>query len=247
MTALIQYNIQTSAISGFLLLSALGAAGQGTFQNLDFENTTLLPLLANPGSGLFITNATLPGWDWSPHGNAGYSDPNTTVTFDSIALDAPAITLHGIGDYYPALSGNYSVLLQGGSQFFPQQYGGASVFQTGQIPASAQTLIYLANGAIQVSFNGRSLSSVALGNGPNYTEWGVDIASCAGQSGELQFAVPWLGWSMLDGIEFSDSGVPEPSVLSLSLLGLVLVSVVTRWAKTARRSLPTELTRRSTE
>jgi|ERR1035437_25488 hypothetical protein len=224
----IQRNAQTVACSGLLLLSALGAAGQGTFQNLGFENTTLTVILINPWGPYYATNATVPGWAWSPHQTFGYGDPNTTVTFNGEALDSSAVTLHGGDSYYPSLSWTYSILLQGGSQFFPQQYGGASIFQTGQIPVLAQSLIYL-GGALQVSFNGQSLSPVALETTPSYTKWGIDISPYAGQSGELRFAVPWLGESMLDGIQFSNKAVPEPSALSLSILGFVLVAAFTRW------------------
>lgn len=197
------------------------AAGQG-FVNLGFENSTLLVLVANPSGPLYITNATLPAWGWSPHGNVGYSDPATTITFNSIALDAAAVTLHGTNSFRPALSGNYSILLQGGSQFSSPQFGGAAVFQTGQIPATARSLIYLGSIAFQVSFNGSSLSPVALYTVPTHTRWGIDISPYAGQAGELRFAVPWLGSGMLDEIQFSPDPVPEPSALGLGILGIVL-------------------------
>ncbi len=232
----IRCNVRTAACSSLLLLSALGAGGQSTFQNLGFENTTLLVLVANPSGPLYITNATIPGWDWSPHFNAGYSDPNTTVTFNSIALDSAAVTLHGIDSFRPALSGKYSILLQGGSQFSPPQFGGAAVFQTGQIPVTAQSLIYLGNIGFQVSFNGQPLSRVALDSTPTYTRWGIDISPYAGQSGEVRFAVPWRGSGMLDGIQFSSNPIPEPSAQSFGILGLVLVALFTRWPNRARCS-----------
>jgi hypothetical protein len=226
MRTTIQRSVQTAACSSLLLLSALVAAGQGTFQNLGFEDTTLTVILLNPGYPYpyYATNATLPGW--AP----------ATVPFNTLALDAPAVTLHGADPYRPSLSGTYSILLQGGSQWLPPEYPhGASIFQTGQIPAAAQSLIYLGNAAIQVSFNGQSLSSIALESAPSYTTWGIDISPYAGQSGELRFAVPWLTTSMLDGIEFSEMSVPEPSALSLSLIGLLLL---TRYTRRANESAP---------
>jgi len=124
--------------AGFgLFLSAAGAVGQGTFQNLNFENTTLTVTLINPGYPYpyYATNATIPGWSWSPHGNSGYGDPNTTVSFNEMALDAAAVTLHGPGSFRPVLSGNYSLLLQGGSQYLPPEYHrGASIFQRDRFP-----------------------------------------------------------------------------------------------------------------
>jgi hypothetical protein len=244
----IQRSVQKAACSGLLLLSALGAAGQGTFQNLGFENTTLTVILINPGYPFpfYTTNATIPGWAWSPRGNAGYGDPNTIVSFNERALDSTAVTLHDMSDLSArALAGHYSILLQGGSQFFPQQYGGASIFQTGLIPDTAQSLMYLGGAALQVSFNGQSLTPVALETTPSYTTWGINISAYAGQSGELRFAVPWLATSLLDGIQFSSSAVPEPSVLSLSLLGFVLVPAIKRWANRSRQPAPEERLLRS--
>jgi len=242
MRTTIQSNVQTAVRSSLLLLSVLGAPGQGTFQNLGFEDTTLTVILINPGYPypFYATNATLPGWSWSPHGTFGFGDPNTTVAFNDIALDAAAITLHGTNSFPGApLSGNYSVLLQGGSQYIPTNYPhGASIYQTGSIPATAQSLIYLGNGALQVSFNGQSLSPVALQTAPTYTTWGIDISEYAGQSGELRFAVPWLNTSLLDGIEFSSLAVPEPSALTLSLIGLLLLARYTRRANQSRQPTP---------
>jgi hypothetical protein len=237
MSIFIQRNVQTAACSGFLLLSALGSAGQGAFENLGFENTTLTVFLINPSGPFYATNATVPGWGWSPHLNFGVGDPNTTVAFNNIALDAAAVTLHGPGSVEPVLSGDYSILLQGGS--LPPEYPqGASIFQTGQIPLDAKSLTYLGGSALQVTFNGRSLSPIALESTPNYTEWGVDISPYAGQTGELRFAVLWETGSMLDGIQFSTKAIPEPSILSLSLLGFVLVPALTWWAKRSRQPTP---------
>lgn len=228
MRTTVQRDARSAAYSGLLLLCALGAAGQGTFQNLGFENTTLTVFVRNPFIPSYATNATIPGWDWTPHFNAGYGDPNTTVSFNDMALDAPEVTLHGRGSFRPALSGSYSILLQGGTQYSPPQFGGAAVFQTGQIPITAQSLIYLGDIRFQVSFNGQPLLQVALDSRPTYTIWGIDISPYAGQSGELRFAVPWLGSGMLDGIRFSSNPIPEPSVLSLGIIGLVLTAVLIR-------------------
>jgi len=235
MKALFQRNVQTAAYSGFLLLSALGAAGQVAFQNLGFEDTTITPILVNPLSGFYRSIATLPGWTWSPFSNYVNQDP-TAVSFNDRPIDAPGVTLQGTGPnaVYPALSGNYSVLLLGGSMFVGPTNGGASVFQTGLIPDTAKSLIYLGGASLEVSFAGQSLSPIALESTPNYTEWGVDISPYAGQSGELRFAVPWESGSMLDGIQFSPNPIPEPSVLSLSLIGFGFVVAFTQRARRLR-------------
>jgi hypothetical protein len=222
----IQSTIQKTACSTLLLLSALSAAGQGTFQNLGFEDTTLLSVLMNDLSGFYITNATIPGWSWSPLFNPGLTDPNTTVGYNTITMDAPAVTLHGTGDRYgyPAIQGNYSVLLQGGSSFVNPQYGGASIFQTGQIPMAARSLTYWASprNSFQVTFGGNALSILVVSNTPAYTVYGADISAYAGQTGELRFSVPWLGGGILDEIQFSNLPIPEPGILGLSALAALV-------------------------
>ena len=213
------------------MVVSLQLAGNGYaqgFANLGFETTTITPVVF-PGGTRYT--ATVPGWTWTPSGNGVNGDPNS-VGFNEYALDSPAVSLEGTdSSIAPAIQGNYSILLQGGSQFYPQQGGGASVFQTGLIPVTARSLIYLGGAGLQVSFNGHSLSPVALQTAPSYTKWGIDISPYAGQSGELRFAVPWLSESILDGIQFSSGSVPEPSAPSLSILGFALVGAFTRWPK----------------
>src|SRR5664279_3831235 len=95
------------------------ASGQG-FIILGFENTTLTPILANEFSGYYVTNATVPGWNWTPQQTFGYGDPSTTVAYNDVALDSPAVTLQGTNSpFAPAIRGRYSILLQGGSSFVP--------------------------------------------------------------------------------------------------------------------------------
>jgi hypothetical protein len=202
------------------------ASGQG-FVNLGFENTTLTPILANEFSGYYVTNATVPGWNWSPYQNFGYGDPSTTVAYNDIALDSPAVTLQGTGSpFAPAIRGRYSILLQGGSQFVSSSSYSA-IWQTGQIPATAESLIYW-GGALQVTFDGQPLTPVAISNAANYTIWGMDISAYAGQTGVLQFTKPWLptnfsDGALLDNIQFSSSPIPEPSALSLFICGIFLI------------------------
>jgi hypothetical protein len=205
------------------------ASGQG-FVNLGFENTTLTPVFINSFSGFYDTNATVPGWTWTPLGNASGVDQGTTVSLNSIALDAPAVTLHGTNDPYgyQAIRGKYSILLQGGSPFVPST-SYASIGQTGQIPSTAESIIYW-GGALQVTFNGQPLSFSDMGDTSNYTIWGADISAYAGQTGQLLFTAPWETTALLDNIQFSSSAVPEPSEFALSGLGALLLSF-RRWTK----------------
>jgi hypothetical protein len=196
-----------------LVSVGLFAHAQGTFQNLNFESTTLTHL------GGDVYSATIPGWAWNGFNFLG-GDTNQ-VAFNNIALDAPAVTLHGLSSvFYPAIQGSNSVVLQGGSLYSgPYGTNGVSIFQTGQVPAGSHSLTYLAGSPIQVAFNGQTLSPVAISNAPTYTVWGVDISAYAGKPGELRFTAAWLSTSTLDGIRFSNQSIPEPSLASLAALG----------------------------
>jgi hypothetical protein len=148
-------------------------------------------------------------------------------------LDDPYVTLQDSNShYFPSLQG-YSVLLQGGTLGGGLTTGntnGASIFQTGQIPTTSQSLTYLGSGAILVTFNGQLLPSIAISNATTYTVWGVDISAYAGQSGELRFTSPWVpsplffpGLGLLDDIRFSPAAIPEPSALVLCSLGVLIL------------------------
>jgi len=204
-----------------LLLVAGNVYAQG-FVNLGFETTTITPVVF-PGGTRYT--ATVPGWTWSPPGNFINGDPNS-VGYNEQALDSPAVNLHGRDSpSAPAISGNYSILLQGGSQSVPSGSFSA-IWQTGQLPADARSLLYR-GGVLQVSFNGQSLTPVAIGN-PALSIWGFDISAYAGQTGELQFRKPRLPTNfnegaLLDSIQFSSIPVPEPGALALCGVSVFLL------------------------
>jgi hypothetical protein len=130
-------------------------------------------------------------------------------------LDSAGTALEGTDYWTPAIQGNYSVFLQGGSIYYPGGTNGASIGQTGQIPATAQSIIFWGN-ALQVTFNGQILSFIDISNALNYTIWRADISAYAGQTGELLFTAHWFnGQGMIDNIQFSTLPIPEPSVLGL--------------------------------
>lgn len=210
-----------------VMLAGLPSAPAQGFLNLNFESTAI-------SNGQFASTATIPGWAWNT-ANFVNGDSNS-VPFNDIALDEPAVSLQGTNSpYYPSLQGRYSVVLQGGD-FGGMRRTGAAIFQTGQIPVTALSLIYLAGSGLQVAFNGTALSPIVLSNAPTYAVWGVDVSQYAGQSGELRFSVPWYGPNSftdtgipLDGIRFSSTAVPEPSAVGLScFLVLSLLGIMKR-------------------
>jgi hypothetical protein len=106
---------------------------------------------------------------------------------------------------------------------------GASIFQTALIPLTSQSLIYLGATAIQVAFNGQTLSPIAIGNGAGYTVWGVDVSTYAGQSGELRFTAPWHSTGILDEIQFSTMVIREPSVLGFWGMCILFFVWAAKW------------------
>ncbi len=210
------------------------ATAQG-FVNFGFEDTTITPVLINSFTGYYDYIATVPGWTWTPQYNAATVDADTMVSLNSIALDAPAVTLHSTDDPYgpQAIQCNYSIFLQGGSSSVPSTSYSA-IWQSGQIPANAKSLIYW-GGSLQVTFNGQPIAPFAIGSGATYTIWDMDISSYAGQIGQLMFTVPWETSALLDNIQFSSSPVPEPSVLSL--LGFSLIIFCFRFRRPSNTSL----------
>lgn len=199
---------RTSLIITILLLGVCGYS-QGTFVNLGFENP-ILPLDPNDPSGVPISNA-LPGW-------TGYIGANQIqrVFYNTISIGGAAVSLQGPGSLEPVLQGSYTVFLQ--AQFsptFPSPVS-AAIAQTGQIPSTAQSLVFLGrNISLQVTFRSQVIPYYVIGNGPDYTTYGGNISGFAGQTGELRFTGFNFGGDSLDAISFAPQAIPEPGMFGL--------------------------------
>jgi hypothetical protein len=70
---------------------------------------------------------------------------------------------------------------------------------------------------------------VPLANGANYTLYGANISSWAGQTAQLSFTVfaqsPYQNneYLYLDAIQFSTQSIPEPSAFALAALGALFL------------------------
>ncbi len=217
--------IRKTIVLVFFLISAHSGLSQG-FVNLDFESAKIIPIAGSPYS-ITVSNA-FPGWflNGSMEGQTTYNDPSLGSTGVSLWATNGA-----------QISGNFSALLQAGQASFP-----ATISQTGLVPASVQSLLFQAQpgrGSLEVYLGGQSLSFSALSDGPNYTLYGADISSFAGQAKELMFSALRVSTGLnnwtLDNIQFSPSAVPEPSTIALTTLGTVLLGFH-RWRKLARRT-----------
>jgi hypothetical protein len=209
--------------NGFLIIIVLVLVQGGraqSFVNLDFEDATVI-LAGSPD--MIEASSALPGWRDSG-----------TVFYDTVSIGGAIVALEDAnapsgGGPLP-IQGNFSVLLEGSIPFAATS---ASIGQTGTIPTTAQSLtFFLGNpfGNLQVTFNGQSISYSAIGNGANYTIYGADISSYAGQTGQLLFTAPVNNAGLLDDIQFSSLPVPEPSELALGALGALLLGF-RRWKR----------------
>lgn len=187
--------------------------GQG-FINVDVESTTTNAVVLPDGTG------TVPGSTLTPDGNFVNGDPNN-VAFNDRALDGAAVILRGTkSPFAAAIQGNYSILLQGGSNFIRFGTNGASIGQIVQNPLTTQSIIYWGS-ALQAPFNGQMLSFNEMSNAPNHTIGGADVSGYAGLTGQLLFSVPRPFSAPLDNPQFSPAPVPEPSIPSLISIHLL--------------------------
>jgi hypothetical protein len=203
-------------VAVLLIIGQLAGRSQGTFVNLDFESP-ILPLTPDPFFQVPITNA-LPGW-------AGYIGGSQVdrVVYNTVSLGAAAISFHDSMSLETPFNGSHFVILQSS---FPGGSISPTLAQTGQIPGSAQSLVfYYYNVNIQVSFAGQSLTVFdlgAAGGTSQYRRAGADITGLAGQTGELRFSAINSGGS-LDFIQFSNEPIPEPNALGLLAFGALLL------------------------
>lgn len=211
----VRSRFKIAMLAGFV---AGTVCGQGTFQNLDFENGSFVPV---PGQFNTVEFApAMPGW----LGYVGTRQVNSML-YNSVFLSTAGIAIFGPDRPPGEFNGHYYIVLQAGDDPF----GGGSrvnsgIAQTGIIPADAQSMrLYLASGALSFSFAGQAIPLVNLGPGGgasiNYNIYGADISRFAGQTGTLRLQ----GVGYLDFIQFSSQPVPEPQVFGLFALGALFL------------------------
>ena len=207
------------AVAALVLLGRTPTQGQGTFQNLDFEDGRFVQVGSDPHTVLW--SLAMPGW-------TGYIYTNqvTRLLHNDTTLDTAGISIYGPD--YPSpgfFNGHNFVKLMTGLEPDGSGYTVSPVLaQTGTLPASARTIEFWSNAryaiGFDVSFSGQGIALSLLGTTSNgrYV-WGGDISAYAGQMGELSF----MGTGYLDNIQFSNLAIPEPGVLGLSALGALLL------------------------
>lgn len=209
------------------------------FQNLYFESATLVPLAGSYG---YSFNLALPGWS----GFSGTDQLNAAL-YDNAALDSTVIGIIDTNVPYVSglvIQGNYTAFLEAGLQLGSSTTSAdASLSQTGLVPLGTKSLSFLAvtNGPFAVSLGGTTLNLISSPvAGHNYSLFQADITAFAGQTEELDFAVfaenPYNNFVrslVLDDIQFSPEAVPEPSGLSLVVVGVACLAF---WHRARRRT-----------
>jgi len=220
------YLMKNTLVITILMFGSWHCFSQG-FVNLNFENAIITPDPSSPyyPNAVYASDA-IPGWTAT-----GFIGPND-ILYNSASLGSTSVSILGTSGFPPALDGNFSIYLYGGSTA-----SSASISQTAVVPVSAASLLFEAQqsgtGTLQVSLGGQNISFFALSSGANYTLYGGNIPSAFdNQSEQLMFSALEGGnnfWN-IDDIQFSPSAVPEPSVLGLSALGGLLLAW-RRWKK----------------
>jgi len=219
-----------------LLCGALSAPAQGTFQDLDFESATVVPVAGRPGDYEFAQ--AFPGW-------TGYIGgvQEGLILYNNLTLSDAGLSIIDtayrpvLGNQSPGglIQGNYTAVLMSGAAGVNQS-ADATLAQTGLVPLGANSLLFKAHfdpynssGSFGVTLGGQTLSLTPLQAGTNYTLYGADIRGWQGKTAALDFTVfayPQqinADYLFLDSIQFSDQVLPEPGVLSLSVLGALLL------------------------
>jgi hypothetical protein len=202
------------AISAFFAVAALG---QGTFENLNFEEATPGP------SGSFSVSAASAIPDWTAEIGGVVQ---TEIGQNAFSTGAPEVSL--LTPPYQ-LDGSYSVLLIGTGE-------SASISQTGFIPVGTEFLFFDAEkggpGNLVVTLGNQNLTFAPVATFPSYTVYGASVGAWVGTTEELTFtaSTTTLGlnnWE-IDDISFSPGAVPEPNPLVLTGVGALLIGLYRR-------------------
>jgi hypothetical protein len=213
---------KTITIVALLFFGGQCIYAQNSFTNLDFESAQIVLDSASPFYPYAANVAkALPGWSFD-----GFRPGASDVSYDSGTAGSAAVSIHDTNTFLglvPILQGRYSVLLQG--QFSSTTPVAVSLWQTGQIPVGTQSLTFWGQlQGLQLSFGGQSIPYSMIGNGPNYTIFGANISSFAGQTGELRFTEFPNTESVIDNIQFSTQPIPEPCCFEILAFSLSLVA-----------------------
>ena len=208
-----------------ILILGIGCFGcnllGASFVNLGFESPKL-PLTQDP-EDLYARvpiGRALPGWV----AYTGTSIENR-ILYHSSFLGSAGLELRD-DTFKPNGKINYSVMFYSGGSLHGEGGVPTGIFQTGDVPASAKTLLFQGETTFseprldyRVTLDGVTLSLQVVTEGT----FGADISAFAGRTAELRFQANYRAdrhfpqvYFPLDDIRFSSVAlVPEPSTLAL--------------------------------
>jgi hypothetical protein len=215
----------------WVCLAAMFQVHAQGFINLDFESASI-PISQPPSPVPNVDiGLALPGW-------SAFIGTNqvSLVMYNSQTLDTSSVSIfrsnHPVE--YTSLNlieGAFSVFFMGGYTEilpglpFPTD---TSLSQTGLIPETARSLQFKTTSDRVVAFlDGQLLPLATLQSTPEYVLKGADVTPFIGQTKELRFTIfasrTGAGGypGVLDSIVFSPDVIPEPSLLSLLVLGVL--------------------------
>ncbi len=212
-------------IGGFGLVFLSDVFAQGTFQNLDFEAVRNVPVF-DPHNHPWLMPAADALPSWACYVGAGQV---WFAVYNDLALDGASLgilTNASLGVPAGFVVGRYCVSLQYGVVATGPQgsvYDTVSIAQSGQLPATAQSIRLRGTGGLSVSFAGNIIPLALLTSQTGYGVYGGDISPFAGQTGELRFT-SYTHFGYLDDIQFSAEPIPEPSALRFAVVGLLVLA-----------------------
>jgi hypothetical protein len=220
-------------LAALLCVSFTSVLWAQAFQNLDFESANVSNLPPDYEEFVSVSDG-LPGW-------SAYIGTNqlTQVGHNAITLGDANVGI--LGPQYPfdtyPLQGAYTAILQPGA--LDGQGLSASIAQTGLIPASANSMRFLAflgyTNDLVVTIGGQSTPVVPLGSG----SFGCDVSAFTGSVEEIEFTIldtDGNDLNFLDAITFSMESVPEPSALDLVIIGVTVLCVWRFASRTTART-----------
>jgi hypothetical protein len=223
------------------------------FQNLDFEQATVAAAPSNytpfDAYDPIASGSALPFW---------------TVTEDStvvnavwgvpVSLDETSVALISSSNKLSSspIQGNYSVQLTAFADAPSTYFKTASISQTGDVPAGTKSIQFLVRMSAQggptnpiITMNGVSIPIVTLSISGSTAQMAADVSAFAGTTATLQFEAagapgqPFPNEDLfdLDSVNFSTEPAPEPSMVMLVTVGVLLMTTrgaVVNFHKTLR-------------
>src|SRR6266487_4335240 len=118
------------------------SGAQGTFQNLNFESASLVPIPGDPYGRVQFGSAFT---SWT--GFVGGIQESSAL-YNNLFLDSSGISIIDSSFPYPATQGNYAAVLQAGNRLFTTDPADTALAQTGLVPLGTESLQFRVAGGV---------------------------------------------------------------------------------------------------